>query len=168
MNVFTKMAISVSRKKQKLSKKTEANQVAFFCSSFLEKLMLRLPAAVFLLAIVCIWSSSMTVFSGNVVPLCVSSRKLNNLYCLSAGTQPNFEIPVSSVSNETSSIVHVEEGVSSSVREQVADFDIKNSVSPVSNRTSSVASAREEATDFNSKKISSILAVENSSERGGW
>lgn len=36
---------------------------------------------------------------GNVVHVCVSSRKLNNLYCLSAGTQPNFDIPIPVINN---------------------------------------------------------------------
>ncbi|KAJ9555373.1 hypothetical protein OSB04_009987 [Centaurea solstitialis] len=37
------------------------------------------------------WSSSTTYISGRIVHVCVSSRKLSNLYCLSATTQPNAE-----------------------------------------------------------------------------
>ncbi|XP_057801074.1 xyloglucan-specific galacturonosyltransferase 1-like [Salvia miltiorrhiza] len=85
------MAVLVSRKKQRLSKKLEADEVGFLCL-FLEKVMLRVPAAFFILAFIYIWSSSTTILSGDIVHVCVSSRKLNNLYCLSAGTQPNFNI----------------------------------------------------------------------------
>ncbi|KAK6137451.1 hypothetical protein DH2020_028808 [Rehmannia glutinosa] len=123
------MAVSVSRKKTRLSKKIQAdNELGFFCS-FFEKILFRVPAAIFVLVFIYIWSSSTAIFSGNVVHVCVSSRKLNNLYCLSAGTQPNFEIPVSVVKNSSSSTVNGEEF------KEVADFGIKIDV-PIVNDSS--------------------------------
>ncbi|KAL8543690.1 hypothetical protein ACS0TY_004310 [Phlomoides rotata] len=102
------MAVFVSRKKQRLSKKIQADEVGFF-SSFLAKNLIRLPSAILILAFIYIWSSSTTLLSGNILHLCVSSRKLNNLYCLSAGTQPNLQIPASLLSNDST----------------VADFGVK-------------------------------------------
>ncbi|PIN14953.1 Acetylglucosaminyltransferase EXT1/exostosin 1 [Handroanthus impetiginosus] len=113
------MAVSVSRKKPRLSKKIQCNELGFFYS-FLEKILFRLPAAVLLLVFIYIWSSSTTVFSGNVVHFCVTSRKLNNLYCLSAGTQPNFQIPVSLV-NDTSDVKEVADSGNRIRFEQVVD-----------------------------------------------
>ncbi|CAA0842227.1 root hair specific 8 [Striga hermonthica] len=103
------MAVPVSRKKQRLSKKIhEADESSLFCR-FFEKFLFRVPLALLFLAFVYVWSSSTTVFSGSIVHVCVSSRKLSNLYCLSAGTQrPNFEIPVS-LANHTSSKVNDED-----------------------------------------------------------
>lgn len=117
------MAVFVSRKKQRLSRKIQADEVGFF-SSFLEKNMLRVPSAIFILAFIYIWSSSTTILSGNILHVCVSSRKLNNLYCLSAGTQPNLQIPSSLLNNETSN------------SEEIADFGVRiegNSTSRVDN-----------------------------------
>ncbi|XP_047966484.1 xyloglucan-specific galacturonosyltransferase 1-like [Salvia hispanica] len=79
------MGVSVCRKKKQ--RKSEANELGFF-----EKLMVKVPTAIFMLAFIYIWSSSTTILSGDIVHLCVSSRKLNNLYCLSAGAQPNFPL----------------------------------------------------------------------------
>ncbi|KAK6158180.1 hypothetical protein DH2020_005494 [Rehmannia glutinosa] len=120
------MAVSVSRKKTRLSKKIQAdNELGFVCS-FFEKILFRVPAAIFVLVFIYVWSSSTAIFSGNVVHVCVSSRKLNNLYCLSAGTQPNFEIPVSVVKNSSSNGEEIK---------QVADFGIKIDV-PIANDSS--------------------------------
>ena len=98
------MAISMSKKRSRLPKKAEAEEIGSFIS-VISKLLCRIPAVLLVLVIVFLWSSSTTVISGNIFHLCVSSRKLNNLYCLSAGTQPNFEIPVSIVHNTSNSIV---------------------------------------------------------------
>ncbi|XP_050227945.1 xyloglucan-specific galacturonosyltransferase 1 [Mercurialis annua] len=90
------MAISVSRKKPRSSKKAEREKLCS-CITVWFKLLYRIPAIAVLLILIFIWSSSTTVISGNIVHLCISSRKLNNLYCMSAGSQPNFEMPVPSV-----------------------------------------------------------------------
>ncbi|XP_031278420.1 probable xyloglucan galactosyltransferase GT20 [Pistacia vera] len=87
------MAIFMSKRRSKLSRKDETKQCCF-CYSYLFKILYRIPFAVFLLILIFVWSSSATIISGNVVRVCVSSRKLSNLYCLSAGTEGNFEIPV--------------------------------------------------------------------------
>ncbi|TQE02883.1 hypothetical protein C1H46_011495 [Malus baccata] len=76
------------------------------CFIFLLKFIYRAPAAVFFLFLIYLWSSSTTIISGNVVHVCVSSRKLNDHYCLSAGkTQPKFEIPIP-VINHSSIYLH--------------------------------------------------------------
>ncbi|KAK9144895.1 hypothetical protein Sjap_004798 [Stephania japonica] len=54
----------------------------------------RIPVAMLFLLLIFIWSSSTTIMSGSIVHVCISNRKFNNLYCLSAGTQPNFEVPI--------------------------------------------------------------------------
>lgn len=45
------------------------------------------------------WSSFSTLITGNIIHVCFSTRKLNSLYCLSAGTHPSFEIPTSTNNN---------------------------------------------------------------------
>ncbi|CAI0414431.1 unnamed protein product [Linum tenue] len=113
------MAIPVPRRRQsnnKLSKKTESSCIDL-CSLhtiFLQTLS-RIPLAIFLLILVYIWSSSTTIMSGHVVHLCLSSRKLNDLYCLSAGTQPpEFDFPLlpntSSASSSNSSSTIFDDG----------------------------------------------------------
>ncbi|XP_024934470.3 xyloglucan-specific galacturonosyltransferase 1 [Ziziphus jujuba] len=100
------MAISVSKKKSKQSKKiVEEKPCNFsFCDTFLFRFLSRIPAAILILFLVFVWSSSTTIISGNIVHVCVSSRKLNNLYCLSAGSQPNFDIPHPEFFSNTTSI----------------------------------------------------------------
>ncbi|KAL2517096.1 Exostosin family protein [Abeliophyllum distichum] len=127
-SVDKKMAISVSKKKSKLSKRCQENDHSFFFS-LLAKVFFRIPGVVFLLILIYIWSSSTSIISGNVVHLCVSSRKLNNLYCLSAGTQPSLEIPVSLVNDSYIPTGNSEGG---NVKE-VADFELKGSISAVRN-----------------------------------
>lgn len=101
------MAISLARPKirtrptnnnNKQSKKSvneQTKRLSHYGAVLLKLIVFRIPAAaVFLILVVFLWSSSTTVISGSFVHLCVSSRKLtNNLYCLSAGERPNFEIP---------------------------------------------------------------------------
>ncbi|PON62854.1 Exostosin-like [Parasponia andersonii] len=88
------MAFSVSKKKPKVSKKVEQSKKQCCSScSILFRVVYKIPTAIFLLFLVYLWSSSTTIISGKIVHLCISSRKLNNLYCLSAGTEPKFEIP---------------------------------------------------------------------------
>ncbi|KAH7513943.1 hypothetical protein FEM48_Zijuj11G0036400 [Ziziphus jujuba var. spinosa] len=100
------MAISVSKKKSKQSKKiVEEKPCNFsFCDTFLFRFLSRIPVAILILFLVFVWSSSTTIISGNIVHVCVSSRKLNNLYCLSAGSQPNFDIPHPEFFSNTTSI----------------------------------------------------------------
>lgn len=94
------MAISVTKKKSKVSKKEDPKKC---CSSFtiLVRCLHRIPIALSFLFLIYLWSSSTTIISGKILHVCVSSRKLNNLYCLSAGTQPKFEIPIPIVENST-------------------------------------------------------------------
>ncbi|KAK4843892.1 hypothetical protein QYF36_013990 [Acer negundo] len=97
-----KMAISISRKKSKPSKKVETKE-CFSHVTLLFQILYRIPVAFFLLFLVFLWSSSTTIISGNIVHVCVSSRKLNNLYCLSAGTQPSLELPVPIINDNSTS-----------------------------------------------------------------
>ncbi|KAG5228361.1 xyloglucan galactosyltransferase KATAMARI1 [Salix suchowensis] len=92
------MAVSMNRRKPKSSKNSETKQHCS-CSAFLFKILSRIPLGILLLILVYLWSSSSTIISGKIVHICVSSRKLSNLYCLSAGTQPNFEIPIPLTNN---------------------------------------------------------------------
>ncbi|KAL0393531.1 UNVERIFIED_CONTAM: Xyloglucan-specific galacturonosyltransferase 1 [Sesamum latifolium] len=153
------MAVSMSRKKPRLSKKTQANELGFFYS-FLARILLKLPAAVFLLVFIYIWCSSTTVISGSVVHLCVSSRKLSNLYCLSAGAQPAFQIPVSLVNHSAPTVT--------AGAKEVADFDVKSLVPTLSDSSSfrnEEGGNGEETSDSDNK--SSVLAVNDSSDKGG-
>ncbi|KAM5572497.1 xyloglucan-specific galacturonosyltransferase 1 [Rosa sericea] len=100
------MAVPLSKRNSKHLKKEAPKREPCFCFSpcfcfiALFKFLYRLPAAFFLLFLIYLWSSSTTIISGNIVHVCVSSRKLNNHYCLSAGsTRPNFELP--NLSNAT-------------------------------------------------------------------
>ncbi|XP_016452093.2 putative xyloglucan galactosyltransferase GT20 [Nicotiana tabacum] len=102
------MAISVSKKKAKSYKRVEPKELSFFFSSFLAKLFFRVPTIVLILILIFLWSSSTTIISGKVVHICVSSRKLNNLYCISAGTEPNLDTP-SSLLNGTSLSILVDQ-----------------------------------------------------------
>ena len=58
-----------------------------------------IPAAIFLTLFMLLWSSSTSIVSRRFIHVCVSSRKLTNLYCLSAGSRPDFEIPVQVVNH---------------------------------------------------------------------
>ncbi|XP_007040203.2 PREDICTED: probable xyloglucan galactosyltransferase GT20 [Theobroma cacao] len=107
------MAISMSKKKSKASKKVETKQYDF-ADTILFKILYRIPAAILLLILIFLWSSSTTIISGKFVHVCISSRKLNNLYCLSAGTQPNFEIPIPAHNNSL-----ISPNISASIREVV-------------------------------------------------
>ncbi|GFZ01388.1 root hair specific 8 [Actinidia rufa] len=110
------MAVSISKKKSKFPKRLEPQELGFF-DSLLAKLLFRVPTtALLLLIVIFLWSSSTTIFSGNIVHVCVSSRKLNNLYCLSAGTQPNFEIPIPTLKNTS-----IDDHLSTADTKQVVD-----------------------------------------------
>ncbi|CAL1375358.1 unnamed protein product [Linum trigynum] len=60
----------------------------------METLSSNISLALLILILIYIWSTSTTIMSGNSVHVCVSSRKLNNLYCISAGTKPGFNLPI--------------------------------------------------------------------------
>ncbi|KAL3743059.1 hypothetical protein ACJRO7_018372 [Eucalyptus globulus] len=99
------MAISVSKKNTRATKKVEERRDSCcgFFNSLLCRVIFRVPAVILLFVLIFLWSSSATIISGNMVHVCVSSRKLNNLYCLSAGAQPNFEISLPVVRNSSTS-----------------------------------------------------------------
>lgn len=85
------MAIPISKKKSKSSKRVETESTRVLIplfKSFIPKFLSLLIILLFL------WSSTTTIITGSFVHICVSSRKLSNLYCLSAGSQPNLEIPI--------------------------------------------------------------------------
>ncbi|KAF5729991.1 putative Xyloglucan galactosyltransferase KATAMARI1 [Tripterygium wilfordii] len=94
------MAISLSRKKSKQPKKVNGTGLCLVFP-FLLKILYQIPLAILLLILLLLWSSSATIISGNIVHVCVSSRKLNDLYCLSAGTHPNFVIPIPEINNSS-------------------------------------------------------------------
>ncbi|KAH6835325.1 hypothetical protein C2S53_000530 [Perilla frutescens var. hirtella] len=153
------MAVFVSRKKPRLSKKLQADELGFFYS-FLETILLRVPAAFFILVFIYIWSSSTAVLSGNIVHVCVSSRKLSNLYCLSSGTQPNFQIPAQLVDDSNTSSDNVEVvgfGIKSSILADHNSSDKSTSI-PVDNNSSIPAD------NSSADSKSSILAVNETLE----
>ena len=90
---ITKLRPTMAIRSTKQSKKVKETKLRLY-GAVLFKLLYRIPAAIFLLLVLFLWSSSTTVISGRFVHVCVSSRKLTNLYCLSAGSQPNSEIPM--------------------------------------------------------------------------
>ncbi|KAL8107412.1 hypothetical protein AgCh_023982 [Apium graveolens] len=119
------MALSLSKKRSKSSKRA-AKELGFF-QFILSKLLSRVSLTLLLLVLVILWSSTTTIISGHIVHVCVSSRKLNNIYCLSAGAQPNFDIPLPLI-NANSVNYHKLEV---SIRESILSVDIKNSTTLV-------------------------------------
>ncbi|MCD7460881.1 hypothetical protein HAX54_044647 [Datura stramonium] len=69
------------------------------------KLLFRIPSIVLVLILIFLWSSSTTIISGKVVHVCISSRKLNDLYCISAGTEPNLDTAVPPLNGTSPSIL---------------------------------------------------------------
>ncbi|XP_042479439.1 xyloglucan-specific galacturonosyltransferase 1-like [Macadamia integrifolia] len=63
-------------------------------STILCGMLYRIPMLLLLSILLFIWSSSTMIMSGSFFHVCVSSRKLSDLYCLSAGTHPNFHLPI--------------------------------------------------------------------------
>ncbi|KAL2902500.1 Xyloglucan-specific galacturonosyltransferase 1 [Bienertia sinuspersici] len=99
------MAVSVSKKKPKKPAKKQEDEERGCLDSCLCRFLNRIPVAFLLIVLVFIWSSSTTIISGSIVHVCVTSRKLNNLYCLSAGAQPtNYGIPLNSMNNSKLSV----------------------------------------------------------------
>ncbi|XP_031125089.1 xyloglucan-specific galacturonosyltransferase 1-like [Ipomoea triloba] len=108
------MAVAAAAVKKKsrllISKKSKPQQEEFInppeiktptTSSSSVFLLRRLPsAAILILILIFLWSSSTTIISGNLLHLCISSRKLHNVYCISAGTKPNLDLPLHPDLNE--------------------------------------------------------------------
>ncbi|KAF2313287.1 hypothetical protein GH714_010152 [Hevea brasiliensis] len=142
------MAISMSKKKCRLpSNPKEERKELCLCDAIWFQILSRIPALAVLLILIFLWSSSTTIISGNIVHVCISSRKLSiNLYCLSAGTQPNFEIPIPSIDNSSTSArtseiiegIDVSSSINGSVRE-VAQVG-----SPITNNITDVANVSED------------------------
>jgi len=93
------MAVSISRKRPKSSSRNLEAQQSYFGLTILYNFLSRISALVFLIILIYMWSSFSTLITGNIIHVCFSTRKLNSLYCLSAGTHPSFEIPTSTNNN---------------------------------------------------------------------
>ncbi|KAM7277541.1 hypothetical protein ACFE04_004675 [Oxalis oulophora] len=144
------MAIAITKKKSKLSKRAEKNQF-HFCGTFIFRFLYRLHAAIFLLILVYLWSSSTTIISGNIVHLCVSSRKLNNLYCVSAGTQPNIEIPFSGLENTS-----IPTSLSS------PNIIIKDIANKIQNKAEPITTSKDKEAEVAEKAIQEQLLIHRS------
>nr|XP_043625250.1 xyloglucan-specific galacturonosyltransferase 1-like [Erigeron canadensis] len=94
------MVAVLSKRKSKVPKKAEPKRGCL--RSCVTWFVFPLPAALFFMILMFVWSSSTTYISGRIVHVCVSSRKLSNLYCLSATTQPNeeFHLPFTNSSSQ--------------------------------------------------------------------
>jgi hypothetical protein len=136
------MAVSVSKKRSKPSKKVEAARECCFWYSIFINFLYRIPAAILLLILIFLWSSSTTIISGKIVHVCVSSRKLNNLYCLSAGTHANVNIPIPVINDTAISSVNV--GVEEIVNYVREDRDNPN---PITEQNRVDKDGKEEAAD---------------------
>ncbi|XP_060211042.1 xyloglucan-specific galacturonosyltransferase 1-like [Lycium barbarum] len=134
------MAISLSKKKSKVNKRVEPKEISFFFSSFLAKFLFRIPTIVLILILIFLWSSSTTIISGKVLHVCISSRKLNHLYCISAGTEPNLDITISPP-NGTSPSTFVEHKYTASKKsndESFTSIDTMSNIVDISLQKSSL------------------------------
>ncbi|XP_030453926.1 probable xyloglucan galactosyltransferase GT20 [Syzygium oleosum] len=130
------MAISVSKKKTKATKMAEERQDSCCCffNTLLCRVIFRVPTVILLFILIFLWSSSTTIISGNMVHVCISSRKLNNLYCLSAGAQPNAS-------------------VSSKATPSTINGDSKEMMNPVSNIKKTFDDVREDEEVANAMRL---------------
>ncbi|TKY70943.1 Xyloglucan galactosyltransferase KATAMARI1 [Spatholobus suberectus] len=103
------MAVSLYRKRPKSFRKIEAKQ-SYFGITILYNFLSRISALVFLIILIYMWSSFSTLITGNIIHVCFSTRKLNSLYCLSAGSQPSFEIPTSTNNNSSTITPGIDQG----------------------------------------------------------
>ncbi|XP_043698417.1 xyloglucan-specific galacturonosyltransferase 1-like [Telopea speciosissima] len=90
------MAVSVSKRRGSVKdgkKPVEVAEVGLM-STILCGMLYRIPMLFLLSIFLFIWSSSSIIMSGSFFHVCVSSRKLSDLYCLSAGTHPSFHLPI--------------------------------------------------------------------------
>ncbi|GKC69017.1 xyloglucan-specific galacturonosyltransferase 1-like protein [Tanacetum coccineum] len=97
------MVTVASKRKTKVTKKVEPRRGCI--GSCLAWFVYPLPAALFFMILMFVWSSSTTYISGRIVHVCVSSRKLSNLYCLSATTQPNQEFHLPFMNSSSHEII---------------------------------------------------------------
>ncbi|KAJ6712457.1 XYLOGLUCAN-SPECIFIC GALACTURONOSYLTRANSFERASE 1-LIKE [Salix purpurea] len=141
------MAVSMNRRKPKSSKNSETKEHCS-CCAFLFKILSRIPLGILLLILVYLWSSSSTIISGKIVHICVSSRKLNNLYCLSAGTQPNFEIPIPLTNNSLTRNIENTDASPSTNSSVTDDKEIVNALS-----SSTISNIKEDVDIFRKDSI---------------
>ncbi|KAL8141651.1 hypothetical protein V2J09_014683 [Rumex salicifolius] len=116
-----------------ISNSIEQDNIISSSDSFLSKSLTRIPAALLLLLVIFLWSSSTTFISGSIVHVCVTSRKLSHhLYCLSAGDQTtDFETLNPKTENYTSPVFDVVTNPlslvsKSSIKEDTTSFLINN------------------------------------------
>lgn len=149
------MPISVSRKTSKLRKRA-MKELSIF-ESVVAKLYYRVPVTIFLMILLVLWSCTTTIISGNIVHICVSSRKLNNLYCLSAGSNPNFQIPISPTTGSSigdhGSIKIGTQGYPDDVLENSTNLSIKEFLSVVHDNN----------TTLSIEELPSVVLVNNTS-----
>ncbi|KAI3870645.1 hypothetical protein MKX03_012402 [Papaver bracteatum] len=79
------------QKKADVDESDESNNLSA-ASSSPYRFLYRIPAVFLLIMILFAWYSSTTVILGSYAHVCISSRKLSTLYCLSAGTSGNNEV----------------------------------------------------------------------------
>ncbi|KAL1192042.1 Xyloglucan-specific galacturonosyltransferase 1 [Cardamine amara subsp. amara] len=107
------MPVSISKRRTRTSKKNETEKpektlkdprscCSNICSIFCRSILYRGPLTILFLFFIYLWSTSTTVISGNVLHICISSRKLNDLYCLTAGSQPGLRVPVNNFTKPVS------------------------------------------------------------------
>ena len=158
------MAVSMVKKKSKKSKNVEADDRGFL-DSFIYRAFSRIPAALLLLMVLFLWSSSTTLISGSIVHVCVSSRKLNNLYCLSAGAQPgNYSLPSPLINTTSKFSIDTQENPVSSLRTSAEPpvRNSQNSAGAVSVTPNTVFSLKSPSGTPSSIKATSESAVRNS------
>ncbi|XP_014519569.1 probable xyloglucan galactosyltransferase GT20 [Vigna radiata var. radiata] len=95
------MAVSISRRRPKSSSRNLEAKQSYFGLTILCNYLSRISALVFMIILIYMWSSFSTLITGNIIHVCFSTRKIDNLYCLSAGTHPSFEIPTSTNKNSS-------------------------------------------------------------------
>ncbi|ESQ46836.1 hypothetical protein EUTSA_v10027680mg [Eutrema salsugineum] len=90
------MVASISKRKSRSSTKTEDSRIFFcnnLCSTFFRSILWLTLLTILFFFIIYLWLSFTTLISNNVLHICVFSRKLNDPYCLTAGSKPRFQIP---------------------------------------------------------------------------
>ncbi|CAN8272872.1 unnamed protein product [Cochlearia groenlandica] len=105
------MVVTVSKRKSRSSQKTEDHPPFFFfcnnlCSVFYRSILYITLLTIIFFFFIYLWLSFTTLISDNVLHICVFSRKLNDPYCVTAGSKPAFQIPINLTS--TPSIINEE------------------------------------------------------------
>ncbi|KNA10052.1 hypothetical protein SOVF_148010 [Spinacia oleracea] len=111
--------------RRKSSKKDEVEEQCFF-DPYLFKFLNRISAVFCLLFILFIWCSSTIIISGSIFHVCVRSRKFNDPYCLSFGSQGQ---PTAKVDIRTSLINNSSE-LPSVVLNNTQNTPVFSSISP--------------------------------------